>query len=109
MLTRVQEVGMICFLVAIGLVVIGRQVWKKQKANLIPIYKPKPGENKAAYCELAGKGVIFGGIGMFILSIPLSQKDPDRYFALICLICCLMFVGMGISLYLRAEKNYHHS
>ena len=107
MLTRTQEVGMVCFLVAIGLVFLGRQVWKNQRTNLIPIYKQKPGENTAAYCAMTGKGMMLGGVGMFILSIPLSQAEPDRYFALICLICCLIFIGMGISMYLRAEKHYH--
>lgn len=106
MLERTQEVGMICFIAAIGLFVIGRMVWKKQKTNLIPGYKWKSGENTAAYCEMVGKGMMLGGFGIFILSIPLYQTEPDKYFALCCLISCFAFLGMGIALYLRAEKYF---
>ena len=106
MLTRSQEVGMFCFVIGILLIWVGFQIWKKKKADWIPGYKKKPGENTAAYCTMAGKGVILGGIGMFILSVPISQEDPNKYFALTCLICSFAMIGMGFNLYLRAERLY---
>lgn len=107
MLTKTQEVGLLCFVIAVVLIWAGFQIWKHEKTQWIPGYKKKIGENTAAYCAMAGKGVILGGIGMFILSIPISQSEPDKFFALSCLLSCLVFIGMGVSLYLRAEKHYH--
>ena len=106
MLTRSQEVGMFCFVIGILLIWVGFQIRKQKKADWIPGYKKKIGENTAAYCAMVGKGVILGGIGMFILSIPISQVEPDKFFALSCLICSVAFIGMGFNLYLRAEKLY---
>ena len=106
MLTRAQEVGMFCFVIGILLIWVGFSIWKRQKTDWIPGYWKKAGENTAAYCAMVGKGVISGGVGMFILSIPLSRPEPDKYFALCCLICSLVFIGMGVALYIRAEKRY---
>ena len=106
MLTRNQEVGMFCFVIGILLVWVGFQIWKQKKAEWIPGYKKKAGENTTAFCAMAGKGVMLGGVGMFILSIPISQTEPDKYFALTCLLCCLVFIGMGVNLYIRAEKRF---
>lgn len=106
MLTRSQEVGMFCFGIAVILIWAGFQIWKRKKTQWIPGYQKKPGENTAAYCAAVGKGVILAGVGMFVLSVPISQAEPDKYFALSCLISCLVFVGMGVSLYLRAERLY---
>ncbi len=107
MLTRNQEVGMLCFAVGVLLIWAGFQIWKRKKTEWLPGYRKKSGENTAAYCAMAGKGVILGGIGMLILSVPISQAEPDKFFALCCLLCCLVFIGMGVSLYLRAERLYH--
>ena len=104
MLTRSQEVGMFCFVIAILLIWAGFQIWKRKKTEWLPGHKKKTGEATEVYCALAGKGVILGGIGMLILSVPISQAEPDKYFALCCLICSLAFIGMGLSLYLRAER-----
>lgn len=103
MLTKNREVGMLCFLMALAFFYIGFSVMKKGKTNLIPRYKDK-GANTALYCSLAGKGILLAGVGMLILSVPLSLENPDKYFALVCLICCFLFIGMGIFLYLKAEK-----
>ena len=103
---RNQEVGLLCFVVAVVMMWSGFQIWKHQKTQWIPGYQKKPGENTPAYCAMTGKGVILGGIGMFILSVPISQTEPDKFFALCCLISCLVFIGMGVSLYLRAERLY---
>lgn len=97
---------MFCFIAAVLLIWAGFQIWKRQKAEWLPGYKKKSGENTAAYCAMAGKGVMLGGAGMFILSIPISQIEPNKYFALCCLLCCLVFIGMGVSLYIRAEKLF---
>ena len=97
---------MFCFVIGILLIWVGFQIWKRKKADWIPGYKKKPGENTAAYCAMAGKGVILGGVGMFILSVPISLADPNKYFALTCLICSLACIGMGLNLYLRAERLY---
>jgi hypothetical protein len=102
-----QQAGMYCLLVGIVLIAFGLYVWKAKQATLIPGYKKKPGENTAAYCELVGKGTILCGVGLIVLSIPLPLENPDKIFALSCLICCLFFVGMGIWLYIKAEKTYH--
>jgi len=106
MLARNREVGMFCFWIAGILIWVGFQIWKNKKTLWIPGYKKKAGENTAAYCALVGKGVILVGVGMFILSVPISLANPDKYFALSSLICSLAFVGMGVNLYLRAEKLY---
>ena len=106
MLTRNQEVGMFCFIIAVLLIWVGYQIWKVQKTEWIPGYQKKPGEKTAEYCVMVGKGVILTGIGMLILSIPISQANPDKYFALCCLFSCLIFIGMGVSLYFRAERLY---
>ena len=107
MLTGSQEAGMFCFFAAVALAAVGYGIWKKKKTDWIPGYKKKAGENTAAYCTLAGKGVILMGAGMFILSVPISLVEPDKIFALCCLVCCFVFIGMGVSLFLRAEKKYH--
>lgn len=107
MLTRSQEVGMFCFVVAVILIWAGYLIWKQQKTQWIPGYVKKSGENTAAYCALAGKGVMLGGVGLLILSVPISQAEPNKFFALCCLISCLIFVGMGVGLYLKAERLYH--
>ncbi len=98
---------MFCCFTGLFLAWIGYCIWKKEKTDWIPGYKYKIGEDTAAYCTLAGKGVIMMGVGLFILSVPLSLENPDKIFALCSLICCLAFVGMGAGLYLRAEKQYH--
>lgn len=106
MLTRSQEAGMFCFIAAALLIWIGFQIWKRKKAEWIPGYKKKDGENTAAFCALTGKGIMLGGVGMFILSVPISQLEPNKYFALSSLLCCLAFIAMGVRLYVRAEKLY---
>ena len=104
--TRAQEVGLFCFVVGILLIWAGFQIWKRKKTEWIPAYKKKNGENTAAYCAMVGKGVILSGVGMFILSIPISLAEPNKFFALSCLICSFIFIGMGFRLYFRAEKLY---
>ena len=106
MLTRNQEAGMFCFVIAVIMIWAGVQIRTRKKAEWLPGYKKKPGENTAAFCGMAGKGVILAGIGMLILSVPISQAEPDKYFALCCLLSCLVFTGMGLSLYFRAERLY---
>ena len=97
---------MFCFVVGILLVWVGFQIWKRKKADWIPGYRKKAGENTAAYCTMVGKGVILGGVGMVVPSIPISLTVPDKFFALSCLICSLIFIAMGLILYFRAEKLY---
>lgn len=106
MLSRTQEVGMFCFVIAVILIWAGFLIWKQKKTEWIPGYKKRSGENTAAYCAMVGKGIILAGIGMLVLSVPISQAEPDKFFALCCLICCMVFIGMGLSLYFRAEKLY---
>ncbi len=106
MLTKSRQTGMFCFFTAIALIATGYGIWKKEKTDWIPGYRHKPGENTSAYCMLTGKGVMLAGTGLFVLSIPLSLERPDKIFALCCLISCLVFTGMGIGCYIRAEKRY---
>jgi hypothetical protein len=87
------------------MVLFGLYVWKQNKPDLIPGYKKKPGENTALYCEMVGKATIFFGIGLIILSIPLPLENPSKLFAVSCLVCCLVFVGIGLSLFCRAQKR----
>lgn len=106
-MSRNREVGMFCFFTSLLLVFVGYGIWKKQRTDWIPNYKQKPGQNTAAYCTLVGKGVILAGIGLFLLSVPISLEQPDKMFAVCCLLACLVFIGTGIGYYIRAEKRYN--
>lgn len=106
MLTRSQETGMFCFFISLALVVVGFYIRKKEKTEWIPGYKKKLGENTAAYCALVGKGIQFVGLGMFLLSVPISLAEPNKFFALSCLLSCFVFIGIGLGMYLQAEKRY---
>lgn len=107
MMSRSREAGMCCCFTSLALIAIGYIIWKKQKTDLIPGYKHKYGEDTKTYCTFVGKGIMLAGIGLFILSVPISLEAPDKFFALCCLICCLIFVGTGLGLYMHAEKRYH--
>ena len=62
-------IGVLFALLGCLLVYLGRQIWKKQKMDLIIRYHcdKVSEENKPAYCRLAGIGVFLMGIG-FLLS-----------------------------------------
>jgi hypothetical protein len=91
-------------MIGIIMILFGLYVWKKQQPHLIPGYKEKPGENTSLYCERMGKGTMLFGVGLIVLSIPLPLENPDKMFALSCLICCLVFVGLGFYFFARARK-----
>jgi uncharacterized membrane protein YfcA len=99
------QTGMYCLIIGIVLVLFGLYVWKQKKPDLIPGYRKKPGENTALYCEMVGKATILFGIGLIILSIPLPLESPSKTLAVSCLICCLVFIGLGISLFYKAQKR----
>lgn len=100
-----EQTGLYCLAVGLLLIVFGLYVWKKKEPTLILGYKEKPGRNVDFYCEMMGRGTILWGIGLTILSIPLPMEDPDKFLAASCLICCLVFVGIGIWLFVRANKS----
>ena len=62
-------VAVLFILLGLIFLVLGRQIWKKQKMNLIISYHcdKVSEENKQAYCTLSGVGVFTIGIG-FVLS-----------------------------------------
>ena len=62
-------IGILFGLLGLVFVILGWQIWKKQKMNLIISYHcDKVNEdNKRAYCTLSGIGVFLIGIG-FLLS-----------------------------------------
>ena len=102
-------VSMVCFAVAVMMVVFGRFIWKHKRADLIPRYQKIPGENTAAYTRLTGQAMMVGGAGFFFLSIPLHSEEPDKYFALAMLILCLALLGVAFWIYTRAEKARRNS
>ena len=62
-------IGILFVLSGVLFIVLGRQIWKKQKMELIISYhcEKVSEENKQAYCMLFGIGVLMIGIG-FLLS-----------------------------------------
>ena len=62
-------IGVLFALLGCLFVYLGRQIWKKQKMDLIIRYHcdKVSEENKPAYCRLAGIGVFLMGFG-FLLS-----------------------------------------
>lgn len=61
--------GILFALLGLLFIMLGRQIWKKQRIDLIISFHSDKvsAENKQAYCTLTGTGVLIMGIG-FLLS-----------------------------------------
>ena len=100
-----MQVAMFCLGVGVFMIVIGRLMWKNGKPELMMGYKKKPGENKKLYAKNLGRAVMFFGAGLIILSLPLNEVQPNRLFALACLILCFVNIGAAVYFYYKAEKD----
>lgn len=100
-----MQVAMFCLGVGVFMIVHGRYMWKHGKPELMMGYKKKPGENKKLYAKNLGRAVMFFGAGMVILSLPLNEEQPNRLFALVCLILCFVNICVAVYSYIRAEKD----
>jgi drug/metabolite transporter (DMT)-like permease len=99
-----MQVAMFCLGVGVFMIVLGRLMWKNGKPELMMGYKKKPGENKKLYAKNLGRAVMFFGAGLIILSLPLNEVQPNRLFALACLILCFVNIGAAVYFYYKAEK-----
>ena len=63
--------GVLFALLGFVFFILGRQIWKKQRMDLIIRYHcdKVSEENKQAYCTLSGIGVLIIGIGFFLSAI----------------------------------------
>ena len=104
-----MQVAMFCLGVGVFMIVIGRLMWKNGKPELMMGYKKKRGENKKLYAKNLGRAVMFFGAGLIILSLPLNEVQPNRLFALACLILCFVNIGVAVYFYYRAEKDRFNS
>ena len=85
-------------------VMLGRQIWKKQRIDLIISYHSQKvrEENKRAYCTLAGIGVLIMGIGFLLSGICIIFTQSFLAF-----IPMASGVILGITLLICAVMKYN--
>ena len=99
-------IGILLVLLCLVFVVLGLQIWKKQKMDLIISYHcdKVSEENKQAYCTLAGIGVLIIGVGFGLSGICLIFSQS--VFIFVPLIVGLV---LGIALLISAGIKYNHN
>ena len=98
-------IGILLVLLGLTCIILGWQIWKKQKMDLIISYhcdKVRE-ENKQAYCTLAGIGVFIIGVGFGLTGIGTVILQTVHAFI-------PMTVGLvsGIALLISAGIKYNH-
>ena len=97
-------IGILFVLSGVLFIVLGRQIWKKQKMELIISYhcEKVSEENKQAYCMLFGIGVLMIGIGFLLSGICMVWIQSVLTFV-------PMTVGLvlGIALLISAIVKYN--
>ena len=95
--------------VAVGLlaVILGCLIWRKEMISLLHDYHYEnvSEEDKKAFCELSGIGVLAVGIGLLITGVILAMTDS----ALSFIAAAVGFaIGMALLIYAGAKYNKQH-
>ena len=98
-------IGALFVLLSVVFIVLGWQIWKKQKMDLIISYHcdKVSDANKQAYCTIAGVGVFIIGIGFALTGISSVVLQSALAFL-------PMAIGLvlGIALLISAGVKYNH-
>ena len=95
--------GVLFVLLGLLFIMLGRQIWKKQRRDLIISFHSDKvsAENRQAYCTLAGSGVLIMGIGFLLSGICTAFTQSVLVFA-------PMTAGLvsGLILLISANRKY---
>ena len=98
-------IGVLFVLLSVVFIVLGWQIWKKQKMDLIISYHcdKVSDANKQAYCALAGVGVFMIGIGFALTGICSVVLQSALAF-----LPMAVGLALGIALLISAGVKYNH-
>ena len=98
-------IGVLLAFLGIVFIMLGWQIWKKQRMDLIISYHSDKvrEENKQAYCTLSGSGILIMGFGFLISGI-------SAFFIRSAFVFVPMTAGLvlGIALLVSAIAKYNH-
>ena len=102
-------VGMIIGLAVLGgvgvlLIVLGLLLWRKEKITLMHNYHVDKvsAENRAAYCRLAGIGVLIIGIGLAVSAVVLGVTGSLKSFLFLAAV-----YPVGLGFLIAAGRKYN--
>ena len=83
---------------------LGYLIWRKQKITLLHDYHydKVSTEDKEAFCELAGKGVLIIGVSLLITALIIGITDSPWSF----IVFAIGFV-LGMRMLIMAENRYN--
>ena len=86
------------------LIILGCLIWKKQKITLLHDYHVDKvsSENRGAFCELSGIGILVIGISLVITAVLLGFTDSAASF-----ICFAAGFIAGLSMLIIAGMKYN--
>ena len=96
--------GVLFVLLGFVFIMLGRQIWIKQRIDLIISYHSQKvrEENKQAYCTLAGVGVLIMGIGFLLSGICIVFTQ-----SMLAFVPMTAGVILGITLLICAVLKYN--
>ncbi|MBR3167466.1 MAG: DUF3784 domain-containing protein [Erysipelotrichaceae bacterium] len=98
-------IGVLLAFLGIVFIMLGWQIWKKQRMDLIISYHSDKvrEENKQAYCTLSGSGILIMGIGFLLSGIIAVFVRSFQTFV-------PMMIGLvfGIALLVLAILKFNH-
>ncbi len=96
--------GVLFILLGLLFILLGRQIWKKQRMDLIISFHSDKvrEENKQAYCTLSGRGVMIMGAGFLLSGICTAFTQSVLVFV-------PMTAGLviGLTMLLSAVRKYN--